>query len=225
MLETLCSVTVPVPAKRNLRVGLGLRALRGGAAAVCVAVERGEPRVLLSTFLATGAEGDRLSLEPYHVARELARGPQGAASAEAAAAVADGRARQDQLATTGLQHIVPRLDEAPAVAALLVNRAGWIADLLEYSLEWPEHAPVAEGLAVRDALRTALKACGIAVVELDEKALPALAQDALGLPPAEIDARLKDLGTAAGKPWRKEQKLACLAAWIAVAGSLDSDER
>lgn len=214
-------MTVPLPARRNLRVGLGLRALRGGAAVVCVAVERGEPRVLLSTFLATGVEGDRLSLEPYHVARELARGPQGTASAEAAGAVAEGRARQDQLATTGLQQIVCRLDEAPVVAALLVNRAGWIADLLEYSLEWQEHAPVAEGLAVRDALRSALKECRIAVVELDEKSLPALAQSALGRAPAEIDARLKDLGTTAGSPWRKEQKLACLAAWVAVAGSLE----
>ena len=58
---------------------------------VGVAVEDDEPRVLLSTFLATGAEGDRLSLEPYRVAHELARGPQGGASAEAAAAVAEGR--------------------------------------------------------------------------------------------------------------------------------------
>jgi len=40
----------------------------------------------------------------------------------------------------------------------------------------------------------------------------------LPLAPGEIDAALKDLGATAGRPWRKEQKLACLAAWIAVAG-------
>jgi hypothetical protein len=34
-----------------------------------------------------------------------------------------------------------------------------------------------------------------------------------------VDARLKDLGAAAGKPWRKEQKLACLAAWAAIAAA------
>ena len=93
---------------------------------VGVAVEADEPRVLLSTFLATGAEGDRLSLEPYRVAHDLARGPQGGASAKAAAAVAEGRGRQDQLAAKGLQNIVRQLDGAPVVAALLVNRAGWI---------------------------------------------------------------------------------------------------
>jgi hypothetical protein len=183
---------------------------------VGVAVEDDEPRVLLSTFLATGAEGDRLSLEPYRVAHELARGPQGGASAEAAAAVAEGRGRQDQLAAKGLQNIVRQLDEAPVVAALLVNRAGWITDLLEYSLAWPEHVPVAEGLAVRDALRFAFKECRFEVVELDEKSLPDLAENALGLSSAEIDARLKGLGATVGRPWRKEQKLACLSAWVTI---------
>jgi hypothetical protein len=210
------------------RVGLGLRALKGGAALVAVALEDDEPRVLLSTFLATSAEGDRLSLEPYQVARELARSTQGealqgeaSARAAAAAAVAEGRARQDQLAADSLRHIVTQLGETPVIAALLVNRAGWITDLVEYSLAWQEHVPVAELLGVRDALRFALKENAIESIELDEKSLPDLAENALGLPPAEIDVRLKGLGTMAGRPWRKEQKLACLSAWIAAASSRD----
>lgn len=201
-------------------VGLGLRALKGGAVVVGVAVERGEPRVVLSTFLATGAEGDRLSFEPYHAAAELKRDPQGRASAEAAAAVAEGRRRQDQLAAKGLRAIVGALEEArckPVVAALLVNRAGWITDLLEYSVSWPEHMPVAEGLAVRDALRFACRECRVKVAELDEKSLPDLAANTLDTSSVAIDARLKALGATVGRPWRKEQKLACLSAWFAVA--------
>ena len=31
------------------------------------------------------------------------------------------------------------------------------------------------------------------------------------------ELRLKDFGAIIGRPWRKEQKLACLAAWVAVA--------
>jgi hypothetical protein len=111
------------------------------------------------------------------------------------------------------------LDEAPVVAALLVNRAGWVSDLLEYSLAWPEHVPVAEGLAVRDALRFAIKECRVEVVEVDEKSLPDLAADALGLSWAEIDARLKALGATVGRPWRKEQKLACLSAWVTICSA------
>jgi hypothetical protein len=204
------------------RVALGLRALKGGAAVVALAVEDGEPRVLISTFLATSAEGDPLSLEPYRIAAEMTRRPQAGASAEAAAAVAEGRGRQDQLAAQSLQNIVLQLEEArckPVAAALLVNRAGWVTDLLEYSRSWREHVPVAEGLAVRDALRFALKACRFKIVELDEKSLPDLAQNTLGLSSAKIDARLKLLGANAGRPWRKEQKLACLSAWIAITAS------
>jgi orotate phosphoribosyltransferase-like protein len=118
-------------------VGLGFRALKGGSVVVGVAAD-GEPRVVLSSFLATAAEGDRLSLEPYHVAAEMERGPQGGASAEAEAAVAEGRKRQDKLAAAGLKDIVRELRKEggePVVAALLVNRAGWITDLLSYSLD------------------------------------------------------------------------------------------
>jgi hypothetical protein len=200
-------------------VGLGLRALKEGAAVVGIAVEGGEPRVVLSTFLATSAEGDRLSFEPYHVAAEMKRDPQGRVSAEAAAAVAEGRRRQEQLAAKGLHSIVGTLAEArckPVVAALLVNRAGWITDLLEYSSSWPEHVPVAEGLAVRDALRFAFKECRVEVTELDEKSLPDLAASALHTSSVAIDARLTALGATVGRPWRKEQKLACLSAWFAI---------
>jgi hypothetical protein len=200
---------------------LGLRAHKGGAVVVGLVLKEGEPRIVVSTFLETYADGDRLSFEPYRVAAEMARGPQGRASAEAAAAVAEGRRRQDQLAAKGLQAIVRQLEEArckPIVAALLVNRAGWITDLLEYSLAWPEHVPVAEALAVRDALRFAFRRCGVEAVELDEKSLPELAAKTLDVPSAEIDTRLKALGATVGRPWQKEQKLACLSAWVAVTG-------
>ena len=41
--------------------------------------------------------------------------------------------------------------------------------------------------------------------------------NAAGQREASLDDSLKALGVAAGRPWRKEQKLACLAAWVAVA--------
>ena len=201
-------------------IGLGFRAGRGGSVVVGVAVEEGEPRIVLSSFLATAAEGDRLSLEPYRVAAEMMRDPQGSIPAEAAAAVAEGRKRQGQLAAKGLDDLVRKLQDARCelvVAALLVNRAGWITDLLAYSLSWPEHVPVAEGLAVRDALRFAFRRCGIEVAEMDEKSLHEIASNALQRPLVDIDSRLRALGATAGRPWRKEQKLACLSAWVTVA--------
>lgn len=165
---------------------------------VGVTVDGGDPRLVLSTFLPTAAEGDRIAFEPYHVAVENL--------AEAASIVAEGRARQAKLAAMGLADLLAKLDK-PVIAALLVNRAGWITDLLQHSLSHPEHPPIAEGLAVRDALRSAFTQCGVKCIELDEKSLPANAQ---------IEARLKEFGAAAGRPWRKEQKLAALAAWLSV---------
>jgi hypothetical protein len=200
-------------------VALGFRAGRGGSVVVGVAADHHGPRVVLSTFLATAAEGDRLSYEPYHVAAEMARGPNCEVTPEAKAAVAEGRRRQAGLAAKALDELVRRLGDMecrPVVAALLINRAGWITDLLEHSLSAPEHPPVAEGLAVRDALRSACAQCAIDVVEMDEKSLPDAAAVRLGLFPGDVDAGMNSLGASAGKPWRKEQKAACLAAWAAV---------
>lgn len=204
---------------RLIPAGLGFRAERGGAVVVGVAIAGGETRVVLSSFLPTATEGDRLALEPYHVAAAMERGPDGGASPKAIAAVAKGRTRQDALAVKGLNDIIGKLHHAgyePAVAALLVNRAGWMTDLLAYSLAFPDHPPVAEGLAVRDALRFAFAECGLKVAETDEKSLPGLASKRLGMAPAALDTRIKAFGAAAGRPWRKEQKLACLAAWVAM---------
>ncbi len=201
------------------RVGLGLRAIRGGGVLVGVAMDQQEPMVVLSTFLPTSAADDRLSLEPYRIAYDLPRGPDGWPSPDAAAAVAEGRKRQCEAATRGLTNILSDADCTPAVAALLVNRTGWITDALSYSLSWPEHVPIAEGLAVRDALRFACVECGIAVIETDEKSLHEVASQRLSLSAEAIDLRLKSFGAMAGKPWRKEQKLACLAAWAAVSAS------
>ncbi|QNK01458.1 hypothetical protein [Dyella telluris] len=207
------------PQLQSHRAALGLRACKGGAVAVGLMDEAGEPRIAFSTFLETRAEGDRLSLEPYGVASELIRESNGRAMQEAADAVATGRHRQEQQATRGLRMLLARLESAGAatvVGALLVNRAGWITDLLSYSLAWAEHVPVAEALAVRDAIRHAFSECGIGLVELDEKSLPDLAGKSLGLSSTEQLARLRIMGVVAGRPWRKEQKLACLSAWLAL---------
>ncbi len=199
-------------------VALGFRAGKGGSVVVGIALEKREPRLVISTYLATSADGDRLSLEPYHVAFEIVQNA--GAPAEAAAAISEGRKRQDKLAAKNLKDIIRRLEKTgykPVVAALLVNRAGWVTDLLQYSLGAPEHPPVAEGLAVRDALRFALRKAELEVAEMDEKLLTETASKALDLSPASIDARLGALGATAGRPWRKEQKVACLSAWLAIA--------
>ena len=201
-------------------IALGFRAGRGGSVVVGVAAGGPLPRVVLSTFLATAAEGDRLAFEPYQVAYEMPRGEDGGPTAAAAATVAEGRRRQAALAATGLAAVSDRLKREgfrPGVAALLINRAGWMTDLLDHCLSAPEHPPVAEGLAVRVALRAAFAGLGLDVVEMDEKSLREAAGLKLPISASQIDAQLTAFGATVGRPWRKEQKAACLAAWIAAA--------
>ena len=108
-------------------VALGFRAVRGGCAVVGVAIEDAKLRVVLSSFLATATADDRLALEPYRVAAAMRHGTVADTFAEATSAVAEGRKRQDRLATDGLAALVGALRDAgcePIAAALLVNRAG-----------------------------------------------------------------------------------------------------
>jgi hypothetical protein len=77
--------------------------------------------------------------------------------------------------------------------------------------------PIAEGLAVWDALRLACGRCNLEVAEIDEKSLHEVASEQLRLSPHHMDVRLKSLGATVGRPWRREQKLACLSAWVTVA--------
>jgi hypothetical protein len=61
-----------------------------------------------------------------------------------------------------------------------------------------------------------LQECRVESIELDERSLPDLAAHTLDTSSMAIDARLKALGATVGRPWRKEQKLACLSAWFAM---------
>ena len=169
-------------------LALGFRAIGGGAVVVGVTSVDALPQIVLSTVI-------ELDEQPYHAAGELMRG--GGTLAQAQALVAAARKRQDKLAAAAVRELVR--EHHPGVAALLVNRAGWVKDLLGYSLAFDEHAVVAEGLAIREALRFAIGRAGVKLVEIDEKTLGAKVE--IAAPP---------------KPWRKEHKLACAAAWTAL---------
>ena len=66
--------------------------------------------MVVSAFLATAAEGDRLAFEPYQVAYEMPRAEGGGPTADAAAAVAEGRRRQAALASTALAGLLEGLN-------------------------------------------------------------------------------------------------------------------
>ncbi|MGZ3306151.1 MAG: hypothetical protein ACXU8U_09860, partial [Asticcacaulis sp.] len=115
---------------------IGLRAYKGGALAVAVCVTGEGPRVLYSTTLKSHAETEPLSLEPYAIAYRMAH-EQGVSRKDIEAAVARGREIQVEAARDSLRSLADRVTALghPGVSvALLVNRATWMTDLVEYSL-------------------------------------------------------------------------------------------
>jgi len=202
-----------------LRLGLGLRAKRGGALLVVMAVGADGPACLFSGEIHTAAPGDRLAFEPFHVAREhvLAAGDDSVETARRL--VADGLRRQAETARRQLAERLSdiRVDAPGAVrGGLLVNRAGWITDLLAHSLIHPSHPPVVEALAVRDSLRRAMEDLGAPWSEWDEKTVLEAGSERTGLDRTALEARLKALRPVKGAPWPSERRLAALAAWLAA---------
>jgi hypothetical protein len=77
----------------------------------------------------------------------------------------------------------------------------------------------AEGEMFRDVLARASEHFSLPVTGVRERDLLARAAEATGLPPAELPRRVGEMGRSLGPPWRQDEKLAALAAWLVLAGS------
>jgi hypothetical protein len=73
-----------------------------------------------------------------------------------------------------------------------------------------------EGQLFRTVLADALRAHEIRCVILTERNALVTAATVLKKPVAELQRAVKDLGRSVAGPWRAEQKLAALAAWVAL---------
>ncbi len=79
-------------------------------------------------------------------------------------------------------------------------------------------AHASEGLLFRTVVEQALARQRLAHGVLLEKRALADAARALGKSEAEIGRALAAMGKQAGRPWRAYEKLAAIAAWMALAG-------
>lgn len=81
----------------------------------------------------------------------------------------------------------------------------------------------AEGELYRSVLSHACEHHGLPVIRIKEQALYLTAATQLGISAEKIQARLAEIGRAAGPPWRQDEKLATLIAWVALAGAAAGD--
>jgi hypothetical protein len=75
----------------------------------------------------------------------------------------------------------------------------------------------AEGEMFRDVLVRASEACALPVTGVRERDLLARAAEATGLPAPDLQRRVGEMGRALGPPWRQDEKLATLVAWLVLA--------
>ena len=89
------------------------------------------------------------------------------------------------------------------------------------------HAAIhrAEGELYREAIAHACKQLDLPLVKVREKEAYGTAQIALNLSRDEIDEHLASLGRTLGSPWTQDQKLATLAAWVALAEMMGAQRR
>lgn len=77
----------------------------------------------------------------------------------------------------------------------------------------------AEGEFFREVLVRASEHCSLQVTKVKEREVWDRGTMVFRLPSADLQQRIGGLGRSLGPPWRQDEKLASLAAWIALAES------
>jgi hypothetical protein len=194
------------------RAAVGLRAHAGWAAAVALGGEATAPVLLDRRRLALADDATPRPVQPYHASEDL---PLAVAERIVGHAIEEARrfGERDLRALAGdllsLGHSVDR--------CTVLSGSGRTLPALERVLASHALIHAAEGEMFREALRHAGRRAGLSVLEVKEKDLSLTAIEVLEISETELNHRLGALGRAAGPPWAADQKLAALAAWVALA--------
>src|SRR5262245_23604157 len=192
-------------------VAIGLRAHSGWAAMVALAESPGKLAIV---------DRRRINLadpevfgfpQPYPAAEKA---PTAKARQLVVACVVASR----RLAEDGIRSAVEdlHLQGLKVVACGILGGSGRVLPELEAILASHALLHTAEGEMFREALRHGATHCRLAMGALKERNAYAEAAETLVIPPSEIRSRIQTLGAAIGPPWREDQKLAAVAAWVAL---------
>jgi hypothetical protein len=192
-------------------VALGFRAHSGWTTMVAAAGPRAEPGVLRRQRVELAADypGSR---QPFHAAEGLELKKASALiqrSTDAARTLASRALRE---AITGIER-----EGHEVVACGLLLAAGRPLPALPQILASHALIHAADGELFREALLHAGRACGLEVTSVKERELMDRAATALRVPAPELKGRVDALGRPLGPPWRQDEKLATLVAWLALA--------
>jgi len=194
-----------------VKAALGLRAHSGWAALVAVAGTRGSIEVVDRRRIELSASKAPGPKQPYHEA-------EGQKLEKARQIVTRYAEEAGRLATEEFRTVLADLKNRghEVVGCGLLLASGRPLPVLESILA--SHALIhsADGELFRDAVADAAKKHRLNLVRAKEKEVVAQAASSLRLDPADLQSRVAGLGKTVGPPWTQDQKLAAIAAWLAL---------
>jgi len=190
----------------NRTTAIGCRAHTGWAALVVVAGDAEQPEILLRCRAELADPSGRVRKNLYQASRGLE-------PAEAAPRVEAAKRIAAEQATAALKAIVrDRKVRACAVVTGAFEGAPLESILASHAL-----AHAAEGKLYQQALLRGAESLGLDAVAITKRSIWEQGESALGIARGELKSRLADRREELGAPWAEDQKLAALAAWIALA--------
>jgi hypothetical protein len=190
------------------------RAHTGWAALVVVAGEFARPEVVFRGRAELADPRGRVRKNAYHAARTLE--PAAAAElVEAAARIAAERAAE------ALERTVHEATGEGASVRSCAVVVGEPAGNARLETILASHALVhaAEGRLYQGALLQGAESCGLDAIAVPKRSIWEQGEAALGVDRDELRQQIDGLRRELGPPWAEDQKLAALAAWIALARS------
>jgi hypothetical protein len=192
---------------------IGCRAHTGWAALVTVAGRVARPEVLFRGRADLGDPSGRVRKNAYHAVRRLE-------PAEAAALVEAAERIAAERAAAALERTVrDAADEGAVVSSCAVVVGAFSGARLESIQASHALAHAAEGRLYQGALLQGAESRGLEPVAILKQSIWEQGESALGVAQDELRHWIDQLRRQIGPPWAQDQKLAALAAWIALARS------
>ena len=193
------------------RAAIGFRVHSGWAAMVAVSLEDGLPVVLERRKLLMVRNFSYTFRQPYHTAEKMPLN-------DAAEFVRGVEQESRELALTGiraLQKELATLRYTLAGAGLLLA-SGRVLPEFEKILSSHALIHTADGELFRESIRSACKQAKVPLKAIRERELLAAAAERLKKRPDFLMRHVTRLGKSIGPPWTQDEKLATLAATLAL---------
>lgn len=199
---------------RAQKAALGFRAHSGWTAMIALGGSADAPSVVLRRRIELCNRGVSREGQPYHAAAEgILPLPEAQTFLEECAATAAG------MAQIGVRDALAELDRKgyKALGSCVLTASGRPLPELAKILGAHPLIHTAEGEFFRKAVRDGCGACGVKSRVVKEREVADETARTLSIEPAELARRIAGFGKLIGPPWRQDEKLSALAAWLVLA--------